>query len=66
MKADYPVEVRGTGGNTPKSNLEFQITFTETNLRYLVGETVPDEKKINMTRETISQLKAKLRSLSHG
>ncbi len=52
--------------NTQKSNLEFQITFTETNLRYLVGETVPDEKKINMARETISQLKAKLRSLSHG
>jgi ferrochelatase len=32
--------------NTPKSNLEFQITFTETNLRYLLGETVSDAEKI--------------------
>jgi hypothetical protein len=60
MKADYPVEVRGTGGNTPKSNLEFQITFTETNLRYLLGETVPDQEKISKTRETISRLKIEL------
>jgi uncharacterized coiled-coil protein SlyX len=52
--------------NTPKSNLEFQIAFTETNLRYLIGETVPDEQKINKARETISQLNAKLRSLDHG
>ena len=52
--------------NTQKSNLEFQITFTETNLRYLVGETVPDQEKIDKTRELISQLKAKLRSLDHG
>jgi hypothetical protein len=60
MKADYPVEVRGTGGNTPESNLEFQITFTETNLRYLLGETVPDQEKISKTRETISRLKIEL------
>ena len=66
MKADYPVEVRGTGGNTPKSNLEFQITWTESNLIWLLGETVPDQEKISKTRELISQLKAKLRSLSHG
>ena len=66
MKADYPVEVRGTGGNTPKSNLEFQITWTESNLIWLLGETVPDQEKIDKTRELISQLKAKLRSLDHG
>ena len=66
MKADYPVEVRGTGGNTPKHNLEFQITWTENNLIWLLGETVPDQEKIDKTRELISQLKAKLRSLDHG
>ena len=66
MKADYPVEVRGTGHNTPKRNLEFQITWTESNLIWLLGETVPDQEKIDKTRETISQLKAKLRSLDHG
>ena len=52
--------------NTPKSNLEFQITFTETNLRYLLGETVPDAEKIRKARETILTLQAKLRSLDHG
>lgn len=46
--------------NTPKSNLEFQITFTETNLRYLLGENVPDTEKIRQARESISTLKNEL------
>ena len=46
--------------NTPKRNLEFQITFTETNLRYLLGETVPDQEKIRKARELISRLKIEL------
>ena len=60
MKADYPVEVRGTGGNTPKRNLEFQITWTESNLIWLLGESVPDQEKISKTRELISRLKIEL------
>ena len=46
--------------NTPKSNLEFQITWTESNLIWLLGETVPDQEKISKTRETISRLKIEL------
>jgi hypothetical protein len=52
--------------NTPKRNLEFQITWTESNLIWLLGETMPNQEKIDKTRETISRLKAKLRSLDHG
>lgn len=46
--------------NTPKRNLEFQITWTESNLIWLLGETVPDQEKISKTRETISRLKIEL------
>lgn len=46
--------------NTPKQNLEFQITFTETNLRWLAGATNPDNKKINKTIKLIEKLKKKL------
>ncbi len=46
--------------NTPKSNLEFQITWTESNLIWLLGETVPDAKKIRKAREIISTLKNEL------
>lgn len=46
--------------NTPKRNLEFQITWTESNLIWLLGETMPNQEKIDKTRETISRLKIKL------
>ena len=46
--------------NTPKRNLEFQITWTESNLIWLLGETMPNQEKIDKTRETISRLKIEL------
>ena len=50
---------------TPKENLEFQITFTETNLRWLAGneDTTENRKKIKKTKKTIDLLKKKLHSL---
>ena len=48
--------------NTPKENLEFQITFTETNLRWLAGneDTAENRKNIKKTKKMISDLKNKL------
>ncbi len=31
--------------NSPLKNAEFALTFTETNLRYLLGETHPSDKQ---------------------
>jgi hypothetical protein len=46
--------------NSPQANLEFQITFTETNLRWLLGESVPDVKKIQSTRDKLTELRTAL------
>jgi len=44
-------------------NLEFQITFTETNLRYLAGEEPPNLEKIESVKAKIEELKNKLQKL---
>lgn len=49
--------------NSPKKNLEFEITFTETNLFYFLGETPVNEEKIKQIRAKISELKEKLKTL---
>jgi len=43
--------------------LEFQITFSETNLRWLVGEEPRRESLIKETKDKIKELKGKLQSL---
>ena len=43
--------------------LEFQITFTETNLRWLLGETPRRESLIKETKDKIKELKEKLQVL---
>jgi hypothetical protein len=46
--------------NTPKANLEFQITFTETNLRWELGSDLPDKKRIADCKKKIKSLKKQL------
>lgn len=48
--------------NTPRQNLEFQLTSTENNLRYILGEpkTERNLKLIKATQSSISQIKAEL------
>ncbi len=38
-------------------NLEFQLTFTETNLRWLLGEEPRREDLIEKTKQKIEELK---------
>ena len=47
-------------------NLEFQITFTKTNLFYLYGETPPDSQKIESVKAKIKELKNKLQDLENS
>lgn len=44
--------------NTPEANLAFQITWTETNLRYLLGEEPRQESLIAAVKAKIAELKA--------
>ena len=50
--------------NTPLENLRFQITFCETNIRYLLGETNPDKEKILRMENEVEKLKARLLTLT--
>ena len=47
-------------------NLEFQISFTETNLHWLAGETPPDSQKIESVKAKIEELKNKLQDLKNS
>jgi hypothetical protein len=51
--------------NTKKENTEFNITFCETNLRWLSGnpESPENTKKIEKTKKEISRLKKILKTL---
>lgn len=49
--------------NTPKANLEFQITFTETNLRWELDSSLPDQPKIEALKKKIESLKKELSAL---
>ena len=45
---------------TKKQNLEFQLTFCENNLRYLLGDPIPNEELIDFNREEIKRIKNEL------
>jgi hypothetical protein len=45
---------------TKKQNLEFQLTFCENNLRYLLGDPTPNEELIGFNREEIKRIKNEL------
>ncbi len=47
--------------NTPKANLEFKITWTESNLRWLLGESPRNEALILKTRKLIQEMKKELK-----
>lgn len=49
--------------NTPKENLEFSITFAETNLRYLLADDTPDKAAIEKIRLHIAARKEELLKL---
>lgn len=51
--------------NDRKTNLEFKITFSETNIRYLLGEQVVNEKLIDFHRGEIGKAKKELDSLKN-
>lgn len=46
--------------NTPLQNLEFQLAFTETNLRWMLGEEPRDIPLIEKTKAKISEIKANI------
>ena len=46
--------------NSPRANLEFQITFTESNLRWELDSLPPDAAKILACQKKIQELKEKL------
>ena len=45
---------------TKKQNLEFQLTFCENNLRYLLGDPTPNKELIGFNREEIKRIKNEL------
>jgi hypothetical protein len=51
--------------NDEKANLEFEIAFAETNLRYLAGEPDSIEKTVavKVNTEAIARCKARLEQL---
>ena len=49
--------------NSPQKNLEFQIAFTETNIRYLLGETPINFELIERHKQAISEAKTALEKL---
>jgi hypothetical protein len=46
--------------NTPKQNLEFQLTSCETNLRYLLGAEELNEEAIAYNKKEIERIKKML------
>lgn len=51
--------------NDRKSNLEFKITFSETNLRWLYGEPQSEsrDKKIDFNKKEIEKAKIELEKI---
>lgn len=52
--------------NTERDNIEFQITFTESNVRYLRGDTNPKWELIRQHEKTVVDLKVKLAKLKEA
>jgi peptidoglycan hydrolase CwlO-like protein len=51
--------------NTDLRNAEFELTWNETNLRYLLTDVNPSQEKIEATKKRIDQVKAKIQSLKN-
>ena len=51
--------------NTDLRNAEFELTWHETNLRYLLTDVNPSQEKIEATKKRIDQVKAKIQSLKN-
>ena len=51
--------------NTPLANAEFQLTFCETNLGWLLGDESPDEEKISFMKSEIVRLKKLISTLKN-
>jgi len=49
--------------NTDLQNAEFELTWNETNLRCLLGDENPNQKKIEATKKRIDQVKENIQSL---
>jgi hypothetical protein len=45
------------------ANAEFRVTFTETNLRYLLGDENPDQDKIARCRAQLAEAKEELKQI---
>lgn len=50
--------------NSPLKNAEFALAFTETNLRWLLGEEPPNEEKIAACKAQIEARKKEIEELS--
>jgi hypothetical protein len=49
--------------NTDLQNAEFELTWNETNLRYLLGDENPSQEKIEATKKRIAQVKENIQNL---
>jgi peptidoglycan hydrolase CwlO-like protein len=49
--------------NTDLRNAEFELTWNETNLRYLLTDVNPSQEKIEATKKRIDQAKEKIQNL---
>ncbi len=60
-----PVRNKPRGHNTPLANLEFQLTWTETNLRYLLGAPAHEREEglITQTQAAIAEIEAEIERL---
>ena len=49
--------------NTDLQNAEFELTWSETNLRYLLGDENPNLEKIAAVKKIIAQVKENIQNL---
>jgi peptidoglycan hydrolase CwlO-like protein len=49
--------------NTDLRNAEFELTWNETNLRYLLTDVNPSQEKIEATKKRIDQVKVNIQGL---
>ncbi len=49
--------------NTPIENARFRVTFTETNLRYALGASPPDQELIAKIKGQLEEANALVQSL---
>jgi hypothetical protein len=52
--------------NTRVDNLRFKITFSETNLRYLLGADVINQELVDFHRDAIAKARAELDAMEES